>query len=342
MRGYPLGLIYFNVNGDMLEVLDGQQRITSVGRFVRGRFAIRDANGKEQTFSSLPKDMQDKITGHELLVYECSGAETEIKDWFRTINLIGVALTKQELLNAIYSGVFITKAKAEYSNSSNANMQKWQSYVKGNPKRQEILEEALNWISSSEGKSIEAYLAQHRTDTTITGLQAYFNSVIDWVSGTFIRPPDKEMCGLDWGRLTRPTTLRPTIPQKSIKPSVGFVPMRPSRTPGVSTSTYLAVRPTLGCSTFASSPTATSASVTRPKQQLPKPRASPIARSARLGTTLRRPTSTSPMRWKRTTSPRGRRAVPPTSQTSPCSVFRTTARRATANRRDRHGSSPAE
>src|SRR6185369_3387383 len=46
-------LMYFNVDGEALEVLDGQQRITSIGRFVTGKFAIR-VNGKEQTFSSLP------------------------------------------------------------------------------------------------------------------------------------------------------------------------------------------------------------------------------------------------------------------------------------------------
>src|SRR6185503_20315866 len=38
LKGYPLGLIYFNVDGTRLEVLDGQQRITSVGRFVTGKF----------------------------------------------------------------------------------------------------------------------------------------------------------------------------------------------------------------------------------------------------------------------------------------------------------------
>ncbi len=70
LKGYPLGLIYFNVNGDKLEVLDGQQRITSVGRFVTGKFAIK-LDGKEQTFSSLPKDIQDKLLASELLVYEC-------------------------------------------------------------------------------------------------------------------------------------------------------------------------------------------------------------------------------------------------------------------------------
>lgn len=202
LKGYPLGLIYFNVDSanDKLEVLDGQQRITSVGRFVTGKFAIKVA-GKEQVFSSLPKDDQQKIRGSELLVYECEGTETEIKEWFQTINIAGVPLNKQELLNAIYSGPFITAAKAEYSNSNNANMQKWRSYVKGDPKRQEILEEALDWVSSSQAKNIDAHLAQHRHDTDIAGLQAYFTSVIDWIGSVFIRPPDKEMRGLEWGRL---------------------------------------------------------------------------------------------------------------------------------------------
>ena len=60
LKDYPLGLIYFNDNGEKLEVLDGQQRITSVGRFVTGKFAIK-VDGNEQTFSSLPKDQRDKI-----------------------------------------------------------------------------------------------------------------------------------------------------------------------------------------------------------------------------------------------------------------------------------------
>ena len=34
LKGYPLGLIYFNKTADdKLEVLDGQQRITSIGRY---------------------------------------------------------------------------------------------------------------------------------------------------------------------------------------------------------------------------------------------------------------------------------------------------------------------
>ncbi|CAJ1506376.1 DUF262 domain-containing protein [[Mycobacterium] kokjensenii] len=200
LKGYPLGLIYFNVEGFTLEVLDGQQRITSVGRFVTGKFAIK-VDGKEQTFSSLPINRQRMILDTKLDIYECDGTEDEIKAWFQTINIAGVPLNKQELLNAIYSGPFITKAKAEYSNSNNANMQKWQSYVNGDPKRQQILEEALDWVASSQGLSIDAYLAQHRLDPDIAQLKTYFNSVIDWVGSVFIRPPDREMRGLEWGRL---------------------------------------------------------------------------------------------------------------------------------------------
>jgi hypothetical protein len=200
LKGYPLGLIYYNVSGDGLEVLDGQQRITSIGRFVTNKFAIK-LDGKEQTFSSLPAEIQQTILDSVLLVYQCQGTEKEIKEWFDTINIAGIPLNSQERLNAIYSGPFITKAKAEFSNSQNANMQKWSSYIKGDPKRQEILKEALEWVASAEGVTVDGYLAHHRGDADIAGLKNYFISVIDWVSSVFTRPPDREMRGLEWGRL---------------------------------------------------------------------------------------------------------------------------------------------
>ncbi len=180
LSGYPLGLIYFNkVSEDNLEVLDGQQRITSIGRFVTGKFAIQDENGLQQYFSGLSEDKQDIILKTELLVYECEGTETEIKEWFKTINIAGVPLNEQELLNAIYSGEFVTLAKSEFSNSQNANVQKWSAYIRGNANRQDFLERALEWVSKG---NISDYLSQHRHDDTITELKNYFNSVIDWVS----------------------------------------------------------------------------------------------------------------------------------------------------------------
>ena len=103
--------------------------------------------------------------------------------------------------NAIYSGPFVTAAKAVFSNSQNANQQMWAGYVKGNPKRQEVLEVALEWVATSKGKTIDGYMAEHRQDPGIGELQGYFNSVMSWIDGTFSRSPDKEMCGLEWGRL---------------------------------------------------------------------------------------------------------------------------------------------
>jgi uncharacterized protein with ParB-like and HNH nuclease domain len=117
LKGYPLGLIYFNkVVVNKFEVLDGQQRITSIGRFVTNKFAIME-NGNPQYFDSLPAEQQTKIRNSKLLIYECEGTETEIKQWFKTINIAGVPLNDQELLNAIFSGPFVTLAKAEFSNS---------------------------------------------------------------------------------------------------------------------------------------------------------------------------------------------------------------------------------
>ena len=204
LKGYPLGLIYFVDTGDTtgprLEVLDGQQRITSLGRFVTGKFAIV-WNMREQTFSSLPKELQETILDAELLVYECSGTEAEIKEWFQTINISGVPLTKQELRNAVYSGPFVSAAKKEFSNSGNALQNKWSAYVKGEPKRQEVLEVALDWVASSKGQDIDGYMAAHRTDTDVVELKTYFTSVIDWVTSVFTPPADKTMRGLEWGNL---------------------------------------------------------------------------------------------------------------------------------------------
>lgn len=200
LKGYPLGLIYFNVNGEKLEVLDGQQRITSVGRFVTGKFAIK-MDGKEQTFSSLPVEHQRVVLDGSLLVYECSGTEKEIKEWFQTVNIAGAPLNTQELLNAIYSGPMVTSAKAEFSNSNNANLQKWQSYIRGDVKRQAILAEALAWMAGSQVMTVDAYLATHRHDTGITELKNYFTAVVDWISSVFTGAPEKSMLGLEWGRL---------------------------------------------------------------------------------------------------------------------------------------------
>jgi len=198
LQGYPLGLIYFNkINELQFEVLDGQQRITSIGRFVTGKFAIQDDNGHEQYFSGMAEDKRQLIFNTKLLIYECEGTESEIKEWFKTINISGVPLNDQELLNAVYSGPFVTLAKEVFSNSQNTHVHKWKAYIKGKVIRQDYLACALDWVSQGE---IGTYMSRHRNDRHIHELQAYFNSVIEWVSTVFM-DVKKEMCGIEWGRL---------------------------------------------------------------------------------------------------------------------------------------------
>ena len=198
LKGYPLGLIYFvKVSDDEFEILDGQQRITSFGRYVTNKFAVKDENGMEQYFDGIAADKKSKILDAKLTIYECEGEESEIKNWFRTINIAGVPLNDQELNNSIFSGPFVTLAKAEFSNSQNANIQKWSAYIKGSANRQSFLEKALFWVSKG---NIVDYMSSHRYDKNINELKTYFTSVIDWVSAVFI-DVEKEMCGLEWGLL---------------------------------------------------------------------------------------------------------------------------------------------
>ncbi|MDY5840605.1 MAG: DUF262 domain-containing protein [Corynebacterium camporealensis] len=203
LKRYPLGLIYFNqpdADEPLWEILDGQQRITSIGRFTTDRFPIVDANGNEQYFSSLPKDQQDLIMDTELLIYDCHGTESEITEWFKTISIAGVPLEPQELRNAVYAGPFVDAAKERFSKSASALQQKWAVFVKGDPARQQVLEVALSWIAEKHGQSIEAYMAEHRYDTDIAELRSYFDEVIE-CAGSIFKLTDRSMRGVNWNDL---------------------------------------------------------------------------------------------------------------------------------------------
>lgn len=201
LKGYPLGLIYFLKNADgMYEVLDGQQRITSFARFVNHSwpFAV-EINKKPWYFDSLDEDARKRITETKLTIYVCEGDPSEIQEWFEIINVTGVPLNDQELRNASFHGPFVSLARAALSNTGNANVNRWKTYIKGDPKRQAILEAALDWVSNG---NIDTYMSNHRGDTNINELMNHFDTVIDWADNLF-EYTGSAICGLEWGRLYR-------------------------------------------------------------------------------------------------------------------------------------------
>ena len=150
LKQYPLGLLYFNRLPDgRLEVLDGQQRITSLGRFLTDKFSVM-SNDLPYRFHALPKDKQTLIENTSLLVYECEGTESEIKQWFQTINIAGKPLNDQEINNAIFAGPFVSDAKKHFSKSSCRAYRLGKDLVNGTPIRQDFLKKALEWMADHE------------------------------------------------------------------------------------------------------------------------------------------------------------------------------------------------
>lgn len=192
-KNFPLNTMYWAVRTDgQYEVIDGQQRTLSICQYVNGDFSIDGLY-----FDSLQNDQQDQIRNYKLMVYFCSGTDSEKLDWFRTINIAGEEHTDQELRNAVYAGPWTADAKHYFSKTGCAAYGLASDYLKGIAIRQEYLETAIEW--RSEGK-IEEYMSAHQHDKNATPLWQYFQKVIAWVKATF---PEyrREIKGVEWGVL---------------------------------------------------------------------------------------------------------------------------------------------
>ena len=188
-KDFPLNVMYWAVREDgNFEVIDGQQRTISICQYVKGDFSIDGL-----AFHNLTKDKQEQILNYTLMVYYCSGADSEKLDWFETINIAGKVLTDQELRNAVYSGYWVSDAKRYFSKNNRPKI--GDEYLSGSANRQEYLETAIDWIS--EGK-IKDYMSKNQHEPNANELWLYFQSVINWVKATFPKYR-KEMKGLKWG-----------------------------------------------------------------------------------------------------------------------------------------------
>ena len=192
-KEFPLNVMYWAVQEDgTFEVIDGQQRTISVCQYVNGDFAYMF-----RYFHNLKNDEKEQILNYKLMVYVCSGTDSEKLQWFKTINIAGEKLTEQELRNAVYSGSWVSDAKRYFSKTGCPAFNIGNYYLNGSPIRQEYLETAIDWISNGH---IEGYMSKHQHDPNATALWIYFQSVITWVNATFTTKR-KFMKGVDWGSL---------------------------------------------------------------------------------------------------------------------------------------------
>lgn len=123
-------------------------------------------------------------------------------DWFETINIAGEELTKQELRNAVFAGPWVSDAKRYFSKSNCPAKGLASSYVGGSPIRQDYLETAIRWIANAKTDAdIRDYMSLHQHDANALALWTFFQSVITWVQGTFVKKREKFMRGVNWGSL---------------------------------------------------------------------------------------------------------------------------------------------
>ena len=182
------------------EVLDGQQRTISICSFIAGEYMM-NFDGNLLGFNNMTIEQQNRILDYKLQVYICEGTDEEKIKWFQRINIAGEKLTNQEILNAIYSGPWVTQAKRRFSKTGCVAYRIGSDFMSGSPIRQDYFETALEWIGDAQGKSLKQYMADHQHDTDADELWQYFQDVIHWIEKLFGRKYKKEMKGVPWGLL---------------------------------------------------------------------------------------------------------------------------------------------
>jgi 5-methylcytosine-specific restriction endonuclease McrA len=109
----PVPPIYFGkMPGGRLEVIDGQQRLTTLIKFVRNEFSLqkllrmRSLNGK--CFKDLSKELQEKVLDAPIrsIVIDAGNNQNLRYEVFERLNRGSMSLNEQELRNCLYRGSF--------------------------------------------------------------------------------------------------------------------------------------------------------------------------------------------------------------------------------------------
>jgi hypothetical protein len=208
MRGYPntafpLNVMYWAESDEGFELIDGQQRTISLCQYAHNEFSIIMDN-MPKNFHNLSAVKKEYFLNYELQVYVCSGTPEERLEWFSVINIAGEPLSHQELLNANYTGPWLSSAKHYFMKTNSAAYGLGNKYVEieANQSRGKGLETAIKWISKEwlSKDSVKQYMADHQKDKNADALWLHFKIVIEWIQITFTKYY-REMKGLNWGEL---------------------------------------------------------------------------------------------------------------------------------------------
>lgn len=205
LAGCPIGVFNWGKCDDGgWEIIDGQQRSISICQYIAGLYAIT-YNGKICTVTNLKGSFPDdykRLMEYELLVYECQGTSAEKLNWFRTINMSGEKLNDQEILNAVYSGLWVSLMREQFSRNDCPAKKIGKDYIKGNPIRQELLAQVLRWCAHKEGlKDVETYMSKHQADISIVEIWNYYCDVLVWARNIFPTVRKGMTDSVEWGIL---------------------------------------------------------------------------------------------------------------------------------------------
>lgn len=185
LEGYPIGVFYWARNENGYECVDGQQRTISICNYCTGKFPVT-INGNPRSWNNIGPEQQETILNYAIDVYIMTGTKEERLRFFERINTGGEKLTEQELLNAIYSGAFVTDARKKFSKTGCAAATRYAGYISGTPINQDLLKIAFTWKARQEGlKSVREYMSAHQQDEDANDLWEYYQKVLNWAKSLF-------------------------------------------------------------------------------------------------------------------------------------------------------------
>lgn len=190
LMGIPIPTIYLCEEEDnTYSVIDGQQRITSLVRYLKNDFALNglqelnELNG--MCYKDLSKDIQKKLKSSSLSTISLLKQSTDLKyEIFARLNQGAVKLNPQELRNCIYRGSFNKMLDDIAANNSHLK-----NLFHDDNNRKSYQERILRFFAlrnyrdyqSSMLKTMNSYMEQHRNDgeDEIKAAKEKFNSTID-------------------------------------------------------------------------------------------------------------------------------------------------------------------